>query len=145
MLILLANFFRTLHLRPRDDSVTREADEVVSVPAFAFAFALQVTATLPGPQRTAPPRSRSDVTRAVAQLGKQLCGPGVCLRVCCMLPNLYRSHAHNGPEPRSAGVQSSLHCKDVCAFAPALQQFMLCFHFDSVKKICNDAHLRVIE
>jgi len=38
MLILLANFFHTLHLRPRYDSVTRKADEVVGVPAFELAL-----------------------------------------------------------------------------------------------------------
>ena len=49
-----------------------------------------------------------------------------------------------GLNPEVPAFNPPCTARDVRAFAPALQQFMLCFHFDSVKK-CNDAHLRVIE
>jgi len=88
-LILLANFFHTLHLRPRDDSVTREADEVVGVPAFAFGVARDHCHFA----RPAQDRATLDLDLTcdvpVAQLGKGLCGPEVRLRVsvCCLLSN----------------------------------------------------------
>jgi len=53
-----------------------------------------------------------------------------------LLPNSLIDRMHTmGLNPEVPAFNPPCTARDMRAFAPALQQFMLCFHFDSVKKM----------